>query len=93
MTFIPDPKKYDDLPAGPSFEGKHPTMPTANWRIFRPVLDQEKCNNCLLCWIFCPEGVITRSGNTVEITYEFCKGCGICANECHPGAIEMVREE
>ncbi|NMA11550.1 MAG: 4Fe-4S binding protein, partial [Methanomicrobiales archaeon] len=23
----------------------------------------------------------------------YCKGCGICANECPKGAIAMVREE
>ena len=24
--------------------------------------------------------------------YEYCKGCGICANECPCGAIDMVPE-
>jgi len=24
--------------------------------------------------------------------YDYCKGCGICANECPTKAIEMVRE-
>ena len=92
MGFIPNPTKFSDLPAGPSFEGKHPTTPTGNWRVFRPVLHKEKCNNCLLCWIYCPEGVIVRQEKCVEITYDFCKGCAICANECHLKAIEMVRE-
>jgi pyruvate ferredoxin oxidoreductase delta subunit len=25
--------------------------------------------------------------------FDFCKGCGICANECPKDAIEMVLEE
>lgn len=27
-----------------------------------------------------------------EIDYDYCKGCGICANECPTKAIEMVPE-
>jgi pyruvate ferredoxin oxidoreductase delta subunit len=27
-----------------------------------------------------------------EIVYDYCKGCGICANECPAKAIEMVPE-
>jgi Pyruvate/2-oxoacid:ferredoxin oxidoreductase delta subunit len=28
----------------------------------------------------------------VEIDYDYCKGCGICANECPAKAIAMVEE-
>jgi pyruvate ferredoxin oxidoreductase delta subunit len=28
----------------------------------------------------------------VGIDLEYCKGCGICAEECPPNAIRMVRE-
>jgi len=27
-----------------------------------------------------------------EIDYDYCKGCGICANECPKKAIEMIIE-
>ncbi len=64
---------------------------TGEWRIFRPVKDDEKCNNCLLCWVFCPEASITK--DTLEIDYQYCKGCGICEVECPTGAIVMVKEE
>ncbi|MCR4437290.1 MAG: 4Fe-4S binding protein [Eubacteriales bacterium] len=90
MGFIPN--KLSDLPAGAAFEGGHPTTHTGNWRIFKPVLNKDKCRNCLLCWIFCPEAVIKKGSDNVEITYDFCKGCGICANECPTKAIEMVKE-
>ena len=67
---------------------------TGTWRIFRPVIDRSKCTRCLLCWIFCPEGCIERNSNDdVEVNLDFCKGCGICAQECRLKAITMQREE
>ena len=66
---------------------------TGTWRDFRPVLDQSKCIKCLLCWISCPEGTVRRADDdSVSIDYDYCKGCGICANECPKKAITMVRE-
>jgi len=63
---------------------------TGGWRIFRPVLDESKCNKCLLCWIYCPEGCITKD---LVINFDYCKGCGICAEECPRKAMTMVKEE
>ncbi|RJS91814.1 4Fe-4S dicluster domain-containing protein [Candidatus Bathyarchaeota archaeon] len=65
---------------------------TGDWRAFRPVIDKEKCVNCLLCWIYCPDGAIIREEKKVSVNYEYCKGCGICANECPVKAITMVEE-
>lgn len=64
---------------------------TGEWRVFRPVKESEKCNECLICWIYCPEACISKEG--LEIDYQYCKGCGICAEECPTGAILMVKEE
>jgi len=66
---------------------------TGDWRAFRPIIDKEKCINCLLCWIFCPDGAIIREEKNVSVDYEYCKGCGICANECPVKAITMVEEK
>jgi pyruvate ferredoxin oxidoreductase delta subunit len=63
---------------------------TGSWRVFRPVIDPEKCNQCGLCQIYCPEGAV---GPDLTIDLAFCKGCGICANECPKKAIEMERED
>lgn len=53
------------------------------------------CSLCENCYTFCPDSSICRMDphETVEIDYEFCKGCGICAHECPSRFIEMVREE
>ncbi|HDO20941.1 MAG: 4Fe-4S binding protein [archaeon GB-1867-097] len=69
---------------------------TGIWRSFKPIIDQEKCKHCLMCWLYCPEGAIERIGEdklTVKINYDYCKGCGICADICPFKAITMVREE
>ena len=65
---------------------------TGDWKSFRPLIDEEKCTNCLLCWIYCPDGAIVRKENRVAVDYEYCKGCGICANECPVKAITMEEE-
>jgi len=68
---------------------------TGSWRTFRPVRSEEKCSNCLRCWIYCPDSSIqVKDGKVVGIDLEHCKGCGICAAICPPKvrAIEMKRE-
>ncbi len=64
---------------------------TGDWRSQTPVIDHNKCtgkDSCLYCWMYCPDGVITRDF-PLEIDLEYCKGCGICAEECPVHAIEM----
>jgi pyruvate ferredoxin oxidoreductase delta subunit len=63
---------------------------TGTWRVFRPVVDKEKCNECGLCQAYCPDAAIDEE---LAVDLDFCKGCGICANECPKKAITMVREE
>jgi len=66
---------------------------TGSWRVFRPTLHKDKCVKCLRCWIFCPEGAIKKNKDgTVSIDYDYCKGCGICANVCKVKAITIERE-
>ncbi|POP33822.1 4Fe-4S dicluster domain-containing protein [Lactonifactor longoviformis] len=67
-------------------------LDTASWRVYRPVMDKEKCIDCGMCLAFCPVNAVAAVGKKFEITYDYCKGCGICANECKKGAIAMVLE-
>ncbi len=95
---------YRELPAGGSLvEGKTDAgligpgsfieNKVSGWATFRPVRDREKCTMCLLCWFYCPEGTIVRISDRGDLmtNYDYCKGCGVCANECPVDAIKMVR--
>ncbi|MCH7499965.1 MAG: 2-oxoacid:acceptor oxidoreductase family protein [Nitrospinae bacterium] len=66
---------------------------TGNWRIHRPEIDYEDCNNCMICYARCPEGVIEMDpeGKPV-IDYDHCKGCMICAQECPKHSIKTLWE-
>lgn len=65
---------------------------TGSWRTFKPVYDKEACNMCRFCWFYCPEGCIYDRKEYMEFDFDYCKGCGICANQCPKDAIEMVRD-
>jgi 2-oxoacid:acceptor oxidoreductase delta subunit (pyruvate/2-ketoisovalerate family) len=64
---------------------------TGDWKTFRPERDVAKCTKCLICTIFCPDGAIRwkPEKDDIEFDMDFCKGCGICANECPTKAIVM----
>ena len=65
----------------------------SGWRVFKPVIEKNKCRKCWLCLMYCPEGAIKKVEEGAKIEYCFCKGCGICAIECPFDVIKMVKEE
>lgn len=66
---------------------------TGDWRADRPVLNQDKCIKCGICYIYCPEGCIQMDSDGYYIAnLYYCKGCGICSTECWTKAITMVEE-
>ena len=63
---------------------------TGEWRTQTPVLDHEKCKQCLLCVPYCPDSCIpVKDGKRLEVDLGHCKGCGICVKACPFGAITM----
>ena len=75
--------------------GTSSVVETGDWRTMKPVIDWDKCKQCLLCAPVCPDMSIpvNQEGKREDFDYFFCKGCGICANTCPFGAITMVKDE
>ncbi len=90
-------KGWKEIPIGGVIlePGSSSCYQTGSWRTFRPVWNEEKCIHCLFCFMFCPDSAIIVEGGKIKgIDYRYCKGCGICAQECPAKvkAISMVEE-
>ena len=66
---------------------------TGNWRTYRPIIDYEKCTDCMICYAYCPESAMSVGHvGRVKIDFDNCKGCMICLAECPLRAIGQTRE-
>ena len=92
VTKYIEPNNIDEMLIGATAPIGLLTEKNEGWRNKHPIIDQKKCVHCLLCFVLCPDGVIDKSEEQLTLDYRFCKGCGICANECKVNAILMVRE-
>ncbi|MBU1153051.1 4Fe-4S binding protein [bacterium] len=94
MSTLP---KWHELPVGGLIleAGSARDYKTGGWRSIKPIYNQEKCINCLNCWIHCPDSsIMVKESKVTGIDYDYCKGCGICAKVCPPkvAAISMIEE-
>jgi len=63
------------------------------------IVNENRCKGCLLCVVFCPKGLIKKSGklNKGGVNYaQFedsgeCVGCGFCALVCPDCCIEVFK--
>jgi 2-oxoacid:acceptor oxidoreductase delta subunit (pyruvate/2-ketoisovalerate family) len=53
------------------------------------------CFECDNCYGVCPDNAVIKlgPGQKFRFNYDYCKGCGVCVQECPCGAIKMVPEE
>ncbi len=60
----------------------------------RRCLSCGNCFECDNCFGVCPDNAVLKlgPGRRYRLDYDFCKGCGICVNECPCGAIVMEPE-
>lgn len=67
---------------------------TGSWRTMRPKWDSKKCTQCMICWQFCPDIAIPeKDKKRTETDFDYCKGCGMCAQVCPVQCIVMEKEE
>ena len=63
---------------------------TGGWRSQKPIIDWDKCKQCLLCVPVCPDSCIpVKDMKRGAFDLDHCKGCGICVKSCPFGAITM----
>ena len=96
MTITKKEPGWKDLEVGFTISqpGTSREYKTGDWRSLRPVVDKSKCIKCGVCYIFCPDMAILKTEEGFfEADLYYCKGCGICAQECFTGCIKMVAEE
>jgi len=60
----------------------------------RRCLSCGNCFECDNCYGVCPDNAVIKLGPGMgfEFNLDYCKGCGICAQECPCGAIQMIPE-
>ena len=54
------------------------------------------CFGCDNCFGVCPDNAVRKLGDGAyeyEFDYDFCKGCGLCVEECPSGSILMIPEQ
>jgi pyruvate ferredoxin oxidoreductase delta subunit len=63
-------------------------------RTMRPVIRYDTCIKCDLCWYSCPDECFDPTPEGYfDVTYDYCVGCGRCAEVCPvPECIVMVDE-
>lgn len=73
--------------------GNSPERKTGNWRQFRPVLQQDRCTRCWICFVRCPEAAIALDASDYPVVnYDECKGCLLCVHECPTHAFTAEKE-
>lgn len=50
------------------------------------------CTHCDACVTYCPDLAVQPLDGGYRVLTDYCKGCGLCVNECPSGSMKMVEE-
>lgn len=92
ISKITEASPWQDITEGNQIYGAGTSkeFKTGEWRTKTPVIDWNKCSQCLLCTPVCPDSCIpVKDGKRQDFDLDHCKGCGICSKVCVFGAIVM----
>lgn len=64
-----------------------PTKERIHTSLSQPVVDDEKCNQCLICVEKCPLQALALVDGAISVDRGVCFGCGTCGEVCPEGAI------
>jgi 2-oxoacid:acceptor oxidoreductase delta subunit (pyruvate/2-ketoisovalerate family) len=61
----------------------------------RRCLSCGECISCDNCFAFCPDNAVIKLGpeKAYAVDLDYCKGCGLCVEECPTGSMTMEPEE
>ena len=68
---------------GPKGQSRNPQFKRGTVKTQRPIVRFDLCTKCTLCWLECPDQCFDpTSDGLYDIDYEYCVGCGKCAEVC-----------
>ncbi len=80
-TVIPAVPRHFEM--GPRGQSRNPTFKRGTTKTQRPVVRFDLCTKCTLCWVECPDQCFDPTDDGYyDIDYEYCVGCGKCAEVC-----------
>ncbi len=68
---------------GPRGQNRNPDFKRGTSKTQRPVVRFDTCIKCTLCWYDCPDECFDPTPDGLfDVNYEYCTGCGRCAQVC-----------
>ena len=68
---------------GPRGQNRNPNYKRGTSKTQRPIIRFDLCTKCVLCWYECPDECFDpTSDGLYDVNYDYCTGCGRCAEVC-----------
>ena len=78
---VPAVKRGSKL--GPGGQSRNTQYLRGTTKTQRPVIRFDLCTKCTLCWLECPDECFDLTDDGYyDVAYEYCVGCGKCADVC-----------